>query len=262
VELELMEQTGLTAASTSGMIQTGGWSWWQRKDKEPSVLHLSGNLNGEGSCWGLKGWKLLLWSHMFPTGPLHEACKITHILHHWNSSMRVRYQHEFYQKTGNILMLVMRAQGSGIGEGFAGIKESPTCIFLVFCFWYRQLRFRFSNWHHFLWNSCCRLKKSVFVSKETCCRINEDTTYWLVFMSYAYSNANRYPRAPSPDSRNVEPRFFIYQFAFRFQQIELQLPIANHTARKLICIKGECSYANCVFALITLIHAWILLTEL
>jgi hypothetical protein len=113
--------------------------------------------------------------------------------------MRVRYQHEFYQKTGNILMLVMRAWG----EGFAGSKESPTCIFLVLCFWYRDLRFRFSNWHHFLWNSCCRLKKSVFVSKETCCCINEDTTYRLVFMSYAYSNANRYPRAPSPDSRNV-----------------------------------------------------------
>jgi hypothetical protein len=101
VELELMEQTGLTAVSTSGMIQTGGWSWWQRKEKEPSVLHLSGNLNAEGSCWGLKGWKLLLWSPIFSTGPLHEACKITHILHHWNSSMRVRYQHEFYQKTGN-----------------------------------------------------------------------------------------------------------------------------------------------------------------
>jgi hypothetical protein len=140
---------------------------------------------------------------MFSTGPLYEACKIAHILHHWNSSMRVRYQHEFYQKTGNILMLVMRAQGSGIGEGFAGSKESQTCIFLVLCFWYRQLRFRFSNWHHFLWNSCCRLKKSVFVSESCCCINRILTTYRLVFMSYAHSNANRYPRAPSPDSRNV-----------------------------------------------------------
>jgi hypothetical protein len=43
--------------------------------------------------------------------------------------MRVRYQHEFYQKIGNILMLVMRARGSGIGEGFAGRKESQLAFF-------------------------------------------------------------------------------------------------------------------------------------
>jgi hypothetical protein len=47
--------------------------------------------------------------------------------------------------SGNPVELELMEQTGLTAASTSGSKESPTCIFLVLCFWYRDLRFRFSN---------------------------------------------------------------------------------------------------------------------